>query len=163
PYRFYIVTLQSMRLAHLSMINRKDDFGLSYLLVVASIEAVAQEAIKRDKVKKKHELEKRFSEEASNNDLLQQLDKAYKEERGKNGYLKERYTKFIFKFAPTKNWENYIAHPSKEMAAYINEVQPEHPTDYLTRKPFFDKYPYELEINVIEKIIADSYTHRSAF
>lgn len=52
-YKIYRIVMQSLRLIHLSLVTKRDDFGLAYFLVISAMESVAQNAIKRDKVKRK--------------------------------------------------------------------------------------------------------------
>src|SRR5690606_879555 len=99
-HKNFQIVMQGIRLLHLSLINKREDFGLAYLLAVSSIEAIAQKAIGRDKVKRTEPCEKEWKEKAKENEDFSKLFRAYKESRGKNEYLKERYVKFIFEYAP---------------------------------------------------------------
>ncbi|MBB5186573.1 hypothetical protein HNQ57_000834 [Zhongshania antarctica] len=162
-YKTYRSVMQSFRLIHLSLLAKRDDFGLAYLLAVSSIESIAQKAIKRDKVKKKHPDEVAWKQKAEGDPLFQTLLSEYLESRGKNEYLKERFVRFIKKYAPIEEWEKYIQHPMQDMADSIKEANPSHNLEHLTRKSFFEKYPEDLTAEEIDSILADAYAHRSCF
>ena len=49
-YKQYTLAMQSIRLVHLANMNKRDDFGLAYYLLVSSIETLSSKAIKRSKV-----------------------------------------------------------------------------------------------------------------
>lgn len=162
-YHVYRTVMQSIRLVHLSLANKRDDFGLAYLLVVSAIESVAQKAIKRDKVKEKHPSEKAWREKAKNDEDFSELFSVYLECRGKQKYLKERYIEFILKYAPPEQWEECVPHPMQELAEYVKGISPSHGIDHIVQKQWFEKYPYDLDDREIRAILADSYTHRSCF
>jgi hypothetical protein len=162
-YSVYRTIMQSIRLVQLSLINKRDDFGLAYLLIVSSIESVAQKAVKRDNVKEKHDSEKVWEEKAREDKEFSELLSVYKQSRGKQEYLKERYIKFILKYAPPATWAQCIQHPMQEMADYIKEINPSYVTDHLVEKHWLEKYLNELSETQITTILAYSYTHRSFF
>lgn len=162
-YQVYRTVIQSIRLVHLSLANKRDDFGLAYLLVVSAIESVAQKSIKRDKVKEKHPSEKVWKEKAKNDEDFLELLRVYMEYRGKQEYLKERYIEFILKYASPEHWEECVQHPMQELAEYVKEISPSHGIDHIVQKHWFEKYPNEFEEGEIRAILADSYTHRSCF
>lgn len=163
PYKTYVILMQAIRLVHLSLLNKRDDFGLAYLLLVSAIESIAQHAVKRDDVKKKHSSEDAWELKATEDEAFKELLAAYRELRGQNKYLKERYIEFIKRFAPSETWEEIVAHPHQDMADYIRDVNPSHNMDHLVKQQWFEKYPRELPPQQIQEILADSYTHRSWF
>jgi len=162
-YKKYVIAMQGIRLVHLSIINKRDDFGLAYLLVVSAIEAISQKAIKRDKVKLKYQSDKAWEEKAKDDVLIKELLDAFKDARGNNQYLKERYIKFILDYTPVDKWEEYVSHPMQDLADYIKEISPSHGMEHMIKKHWFEKYPKDLEPDMIYDILADSYTHRSCF
>lgn len=162
-YKRYRIVMQSVRMVHLSLINKRDDFGLAYLLVVSSIESVAQKAIKLDKVNQKNPSEKMWQDKAKHDGLFAELFKAYKDARGKNKYLKDRYIKFILDYAPVTKWEEYIPHPMQDWAESIKKADPSHDINYIVGKKWFEKYPNDLLPHEIKNILSDSYSHRSNF
>ncbi|MFA7445665.1 MAG: hypothetical protein WCY89_06925 [Flavobacteriaceae bacterium] len=162
-HKNFQIVMQGIRLLHLSLINKREDFGLAYLLAVSSIEAIAQKAIGRDKVKRTEPCEKEWKEKAKENEDFSKLFRAYKESRGKNEYLKERYVKFIFEYAPISNWEDYVSHPMQDYYEYNKETNSsEESTDYI-KKSESDIEPKELEEKIINNILSDSYNHRSSY
>jgi len=162
-YKTYRVLMQSIRLLQLSISSKRDDFGLAYLLAVSSIESIAQKAIKRDKVKKKHPNEKKWKEKAKKDSDFQEILKEYLESRGKNEYLRERFVLFLKKFAPVENWLDYVEHPMQDMAEQIKEVSPTHDLGHLIEKNWFEKYPEDLQDKEIEEVLSGVYVHRSRF
>jgi hypothetical protein len=162
-YDCYETAMQSMRLVHLSLANKRDDFGLAYLLIVAAIEAVAQKAITRDKVKRRPEQEKRWEELAKNDPDIDQLFKEYKACRGNEKYLKERYVRFIEEFAPVEVWEKIVPHRLQDIAELIGEKRSTTDTDFITRRQWFEKYPSDLSSGEIRQILESSYAHRSDY
>lgn len=162
-YKTYRVVMQGLRLISLSISNKRDDFGLAYLLTISAIESIAQKAISRDKVKVKHPDENTWNEKAKDDACFKAVLEAYREARGKNQYLKERFVKFIFKYAPVSKWEEYIEHPMQDMADYIGQLNPSHRADHLVGKHWFEKYPSDLTDLEVEAILSDAYAHRSCF
>jgi hypothetical protein len=162
-YKKYRLVMQSFRLIHLSISTKRDDFGLAYLLAVSAIESVAQKAISRNKVKIKHPDENLWKERASDDPYFKGVLEAYLESRGKNEYLKERFVRFLLKYAPVDNWLDYVEHPMQDLADYIQQVSPSHNMDHLTGKHWFEKYPQDLTENEIQRILSDVYVHRSCF
>lgn len=161
--KLYRLVMQSIRMIHLSMLVKKDDFGLAYLLVVSAIESIAQKAIKRDKVKIKHPSEKEWKLRSESDELFNSLLTEYLNARGKNEYLRERFIQFLKKFAPVSDWEKYVDHPMNDLSDYLSEISPAHNRGSMEKKHFFETYPDDLAPDVIEKIISDSYVHRSCF
>lgn len=163
PHKQYLVIMQAMRLVHLSLANEKDDFGLAYLLVISAIESIAQVAIKLDKNALKHEKEDHWNSLAQNNTDFAELLKEYKSSRSKNKLLKERYITFINTFSPKNEWHNILESPMQELENLLKEHDSNCDTTHLTQKHWNDKYPQDLDSSEIEKIISDSYTHRSCY
>ena len=155
--------MQAIRLAHLSYINKKEDFGLAYLLIVSCIESIAQIVISRNEVKKSPLLENVWKEKAKNDNDFNELLKEYKDARGKNKSLKDRYVKFILYYAPLKYWNSIVVHPEQELSEYLNEIN--EPSDFLTQNkgPWPSKNLSDYNEKEIESIISDSYSYRSLF
>lgn len=163
PHKKYVQLMQAIRLLHLSLLNKRDDFGLAYFLIVSAIESIAQHAVKRDHVREKHPSEELWELNAHDNPAVNELLSAYRELRGQNQYLQKRYIKFIHKFAPVESWEKIVPHPHQDMADSMKEFNPDAQYDHLIRKNWCEKYPSDLSQDQICKILADSYTHRSLF
>jgi hypothetical protein len=163
PDKTYVVLMQAIRLVHLSLLNKREDFGLAYLLLVSAIESVAQHAVKRDDVRRTHPSEVAWKLRAREDPAFKELLAEYRQLRGQNQYLKERYIQFINRLAPAATWEEIVSHPLQDMADHIKELSPSHDMEHVVRKHWFEKYPTELPAQQILEILADSYTHRSCF
>ena len=153
----YRIVMQSIRLVHLSLLTKRDDFGLAYLLAISAIETIAQHAIKRNKVKSKHPKEAEWKLRAKEDDMFKELLESYLDSRGNNQYLRERFVTFIEQFAPFESWTSYIEHPMSHIADTIDGFE------HLTKKNWFEKYPEDLSPEQIKSIISDAYVHRSCF
>jgi hypothetical protein len=159
----YRIAMQSIRLVHLSLIVKRDDFGLAYLLVVSAIESVAQHAIKRNKVKKKHPKEAEWKQRSKEDLEFKELFESYLESRGNNQYLRERFVSFIETFAPVNKWSDYVQHPMSHIADSIKSHTGADRFEHLTKKNWFEKYPEDLSSEEIRAMISDAYVHRSCF
>ncbi|KZN15487.1 hypothetical protein OA79_00800 [Marinomonas sp. TW1] len=161
--KVYRLVMQSIRMIHLSLLVKRDDFGLAYLLVVSAIEAIAQHAVKRNKVKKKHPQENEWKKRAKEDLMFEELFKSYLDSRGNNQYLRERFVLFIETYAPVKDWESYVEHPMSGVADTIITHNPKQDVGHLIGKKWFEKYPDDLSPSEIELILSDAYVHRSCF
>lgn len=149
--KWYSYGLEVIRLVHLSILVKRDDFGLAYLLLVSAIEAIAQKAIKRDSVKETHPKEKEWNEIASNNDEFKEVLKAYKDIRGRNEYLSKRFTEFILKFCPPDEWEDIVV---SEYDSLDREW-----SDFMQGS----QHPSLMEVEEIKDILSKAYDYRSRF
>lgn len=159
----YVQIMQAIRLVHLSLLNKRDDFGLAYLLIVSAIESIAQLAVKREQVRKKHTSENSWSMRAKDDPDFKELLDEYKKLRGFDSYLKQRYIKFILTFAPIDIWEEIIPHPRADIINYLKETRQDGKEYSSLGKSEFEKYPIDLTQEEIENILCDSYLHRSYF
>lgn len=153
--KLYSFSLEVIRLIHLSILVRRDDFGLAYLLLVSAIEAVAQKAVKRDSVKVSDPKEKEWTEIARNkgvlNEEFKELLGLYKDARGKNQYLSKRYTKFIMDFCPPQDWEDIVVSRYSNFDREWN--------DFMQGS----KHPSVMETEEVESILNKAYNYRSRF
>ncbi|WP_434569153.1 hypothetical protein [Pseudomonas sp. Z3-8] len=159
-YEHYIMAMQAIRLVNLSIINKRQDFGLAYFLGVGAIEAVATNAIKRPKIK--HPKEKDWERTAKENEQFSELLKAYKAARGGN-YLKERYTKFINDFAPSEIWKTLLPHPKQDRIDILKNLINPDGSRYPADKLWNEFTPEELSSSEIQQAIQASYDHRCDF
>lgn len=159
----YTHIMQAVRLVHLSLLNKRNDFGLAYLLVISAIEAIAQKAIHRESVKQNHPSERKWKARSKVDPQFAELFSQFKEMRGQNSYLKERYVRFIRNFAPHDCWEDIVPHPMQDWSEYIQEISPEYPVAPLNEKSWHEAYPRDLSIELINQILDSSYKHRSCF
>ncbi|WP_225775924.1 hypothetical protein [Pseudomonas sp. Marseille-Q5115] len=147
--KIYESLIQSIRLVHLSILNKQEDFGLAYLLIVSSIEAIAQLAIPRKKVSETHPKESEWKKKARTDPEWRELFIEYKNARGNNGYLGKRYLRFIEQFCPLSLWESLVP-----------------PSDFDRSLPsIFYRYkvPSDLSPEMAKNLINTSYKHRSSF
>ncbi len=161
PYEFYENSMQSIRLVHLSHLNKRDDFGLAYYLLVSSMETIAKKAVKRKKFVIKHPKEDKWKEMAKTNKDIEDLLRLYKEERGKSQFLSKRVVEFIMKYCPPEQWLD-LEHPRANMASYIEELTGRK-EDWYVQKQWYEKYPQDFTEDEIRKILNDLYVHRSKF
>ncbi|HDR4898642.1 TPA: hypothetical protein QCR38_000811 [Bacillus cereus] len=59
-YKKYNEIMQSIRLVQLAFLNMREDYALSYYLLISSIELFASMAIKKNKVVSKHPLNEKW-------------------------------------------------------------------------------------------------------
>ncbi|MGB3849354.1 MAG: hypothetical protein WA958_05260, partial [Tunicatimonas sp.] len=94
------------------------------------------------------------------------LLKAYKETRGKDQRLKERFVQFILEYAPPSEWKNFVRHPYQDSFDSFREHNPSHTSeyhDYSFNRNLNEIYPEDLKESEIEKVLGDSYKYRSNF
>jgi hypothetical protein len=160
-YDIYFSVMRSVRLFQLSVKNHPFDFGTAYLLLVSSIESIAQLAVSRDDVKEGHDKEAVWKKLANEDPDIKELLIAYKAARGQNSYLKERYWRFIYNHAPVASWDEYVVDPWLEYHRLLQESTP-------WELPYHSQYekdirPSRVPIEHLEEFIKDAYTHRSNF
>lgn len=163
PYLIYMSAMQAIRLAHLSQLNKREDFGLGYLLIVSAIEAIAQFAFKDDKQARRDPREKEWSNHAKahHDQNFKDLLAAYKDARGRN--VTQLYIKFIQTFAPPSAWEQITPHPYQDLIDLAATDPALSSLNHLKDRRAQDIYPSDLNEEHITKIIKNSYTHRSCF
>lgn len=164
----YRKAMQSIRLTHLSMLNKKDDFGLAYLLVVSGIEAIAQHAIKEKSVKRRHPLEDEWKKRSMHDSEFAQLFSEYKHSRSFDKCIKDRYVKFIEDYAPYCEWDKFVEDPSKDSNQRFAEMRernglPPDPANWGVRSSRHQIVPSEISTDDLSEILRCSYNHRSCF
>jgi hypothetical protein len=92
------------------------------------------------------------------------LLRAFKESRGKNEYLKERYVSFILKYAPPGEWEQFVEHPHQHIleSAVGHGLDRDAMHHVIARRPS-ETYPDQLSAEQLNDLLGDSYSHRSCF
>lgn len=161
PYENYILAMQAIRLVNLSIINKRQDFGLAYFLIVGAIEAVAQVAIRRRSVK--HPKEAEWKQRAADDEQFSELLSEYKTARGNNSYLKERYTEFIYTFAPPEIWKSLLPHPLQSHLDNLRGVVNPDGSTFSSDRLWNELIPEELTTEEIRQAINASYNHRCDF
>lgn len=163
PYDLYITLMQSIRLIHLAHINKREEFGLGYYLLVSAIEPIATLAIKRKIVAPQHDLLQQWKISAKTDLLFNQLFTEYKQELGKNKYIGKRFVEFVMKYCPPSQWQE-LEHPSENINSYIKEFTAEfHDWSWTTKKQWYEIYPEDLTEDQIRGMLIDCYNYRSKF
>ncbi|MEC4239269.1 hypothetical protein [Pseudomonas sp. DSV-1] len=162
PYKQYIIAMQAIRLTYLSLSNKRDDFGLAYLLIISAIESVAQHAFPIKKQTRRNPKEALWSKLTEGNEDLTELLQQYKEARNHKSLIKEQYLEFINTFAPPSTWSSLVRHPFQHTDEY-SIGRGLNLTGSHTRKRGWEIYPEDLTTEQIQEVLGKSYTHRSCF
>lgn len=145
----YVFILEVMRLVQLSLLVKRDDFGLAYLLLISAIEAVAQKTNDKQK-SKKHDKEPEWEEKALTDPSFKELLGEYKKLRGKDT-LTNMFIRFILKYSPPQEWEEIVSDtlPSMDLSwdAHTHGIS----------------HPSQMEKKQIEEILKNAYIYRSKF
>lgn len=161
PYEHYLNAMQSMRLVHLALLNKRDDFGLAYYLLVSSMETVAKKAVKRKDFVSNHPKESEWKELGKTNEDIKELLSLYKAQRSQSQFLGKRVVEFIMKYCPPDQWLD-LKHPEANRASYFEELSGQK-NDWYLEKQWYEKYPEDFNETEIRKILNDLYVHRSKF
>lgn len=145
----YNFSLQVMRLFQLSLLVKREDFGLSYLLLVSAIEAVAQKEFKNEK-SQKHAKESEWNKKAVDDNSFNELLKEYKSLRGKPS-LTSKFTKFILKYSPPACWGDIVKSRYEDIDQEWKNLGEE------------CKHPTKMTVEAIEKVLKDAYDYRCKF
>lgn len=151
-----------MRFVQLAHQVVRDDFALAYFLLVSAVEMVAARAVSRKSVAERHPDESEWSEAAKANPMLTAVLKAYRKERGKSQYLRQRFVRFVLKYCPPSTWAE-LEHPMANLRSYLEEVGVASSWDHLTKRSFREVYPEDLPEQLVSKVLNDLYKYRSKF
>lgn len=166
-YKNYSSIMQSLRMVQMSLSNKREDFGLAYQLIVASIESVAQLAISRDKVKEKHLKESTWKNKSKTDPDFLELYNEYKRSRGGNQYLSDRYAQFIMTYFPYKKWSTVLKSPLQEFIDKIDYNSLDNfgiqTSKQEIERSFTGIQIEDLNENEIKEIIKKTYKYRSEF
>jgi hypothetical protein len=153
--------MQAIRLFHLAQLMVMEDFALAHYLLVSAIESIAQRALHRKGFGQKYTEEETWQQLAKSDQNFKELLNAYKKERGKQHYLKERFVEFIMRYCPPQNWEQ-LEPWFEDFQLYHEQLSGWKPY-FPTKKAFWDVYPSGLPEKKVRKILADAYDFRSKF
>ncbi|KOC22994.1 MULTISPECIES: hypothetical protein [Bacillus amyloliquefaciens group] len=161
-YKQYTLAMQSIRLVHLAHMNKRDDFGLAYYLLVSSIETVSSLAIKKNKViSNTHPNEEKWREiSEKNGGDFAELFNEFMAMKKKDKLIGKRFIEFILEYCPPKEWNN-LKHPDEDFEEFLEERFGDKRREMT--KLWFEKYPEDLTHDEIKKILKDLYTYRSNF
>lgn len=161
--------MQSMRLFQLAFFNKRDDFDLAFSLLVASIESIAQKAVKIDDVINKDEklqLNKqkdKIKKLCEKNKCMQWFSQASQAILNQKK-LQKRFVEFIFRYAPYKKWYE-LDHPEKETIEHVSEIsgQSKDNWKWVTQKSHWETYPEDYTKEQLRLFILNTYKYRSKF
>ncbi|WP_410979505.1 hypothetical protein [Bacillus cereus] len=161
PYKKYTEVMQSIRLVQLAFLNMREDFSLSYYLLISSIEPFASKAIKRKPVVSKHPLEEKWKKYAEENEDISQLFKEYSRLSGENKQLRKRFVEFVLEYCPPNQW-NQLEHPSeRDLAAILENIRSNF--NWIIEDHWDEFYPEGIPEKDIIEILSDAYKHRSQY
>lgn len=158
PIDKYREFMSAIRLSALSIYNLRSDFALGYYLMSSSIESISQIAIKRKS--KKHHCESKWKERAKVDSEFKNLLEEYKNNRGKNEYLTERFQEFILKYCPINEW-NELKHPLEDIVTIVDENPVN--INWVTKKQWYEIYPEDLTEDEVKSLLKETYNYRSRF
>ncbi|MCG7551658.1 hypothetical protein [Pseudoalteromonas sp. Of7M-16] len=151
----YKKCMQAIRMVQLAHHNYKEDFDLSFSMLVSAIESIAQIAIPAPE---KHKLHNEWKEVTKDDPQLNALFQHYCNLQSNDKRLKERFAGFVFKYCPVEQWWNlydgdilqhgFNSHwnSGAEFSREQNEFTPVHFTT-----------------SQLENIVKDTYKYRSNF
>lgn len=148
----YCKSMQAMRLVQLSHHSKREDFDLSYTLMVAAIEAIAQVAIPAEKIDKHSSHNKWKKNKEKNPGLFEEycnLREIINNEIT-NRNLTKRFSSFILEYCPIEDWD--IVDESKHGFGVSDDIR----SQVETKPDFFTS-------SKIKKILTDTYKFRSTF
>lgn len=145
----YGFTLEVIRLVQLSLLVKRDDFGLAYLLLVSAIEAIAQDVFEKDK-SQKHDKEIVWKERAKTDQEFNELLSEYQKLRGKPT-LTSKFIRLIFKYSPPEEWENLVKSRDRFMDQEWSNFR------------CGSKHPSKMQKEEIEQVLKNAYNYRSRF
>lgn len=148
----YCKSMQSIRLVQLSHHNQRDDFDLSYTLMVAAIEAIAQIAIPKEKIPKPRDYSiwKKYKNKIPG--LFDEYRKLrdYINSKLPKPSLSKKFRTFILEYCPIDDWD--IVDESKhsfDIPDNIRSVMETNPNSFTDMQ--------------IEEILNNTYDFRSKF
>lgn len=144
----YNFVLEVLRLIQLSILSKRDDLGEAYLLLISALEAVSQKAVKRKTIK--HPKESIWEEKAKDDELFKELLTEYKDIRGRDKYLGDRFVDFLLKYSPVSCWDEIIE-DRDEYGFQIShgDLRIQHPRD--------------MNQDELRNILKNAYRYRSEF
>ena len=159
----YNTFFQIMRLFQLSLQEKKNDFDLSFSLLIASIESAATFYSEEISPKKPKEHKQWLELRKSENPIIRSLANKYEElwatfsKVEKNSQLSPRFIKFIFECAPEETWEATI---DDDLLRDGLDYRQKYPHE-VSRQP--ELTPHSLTDEELKDIIKKTYSYRSNF
>jgi hypothetical protein len=162
PYGQYVEAMQAIRLAYLSRLNKREDFGLAYHLIVAAIEAIAQLAVKTSVVRVPHSKEADWEAKKGADPDFDTLLAEYKQVKSNNKLLTQKYLHFIKQHAPLSSWQGLLPAYEEVLNERIKEFE-RFGASFNIVKSQWDIHPEELTEQFAYEALKDSYKYRSGF
>lgn len=151
----YKKCMQAIRMIQLAHNNYKEDFDLSFSMLVAAIESIAQIAMPEPG---KHELHYKWKKSTKDDPELRALFEYYCKLRIHEKRLKDRFADFVFKYFPTEQWWNLC---DDDILRNGFNSSWESPKDQIRRQTEFS--PYHFTPEQLKDIVKDTYNYRSNF
>ncbi|SED66269.1 hypothetical protein SAMN04487765_0647 [Tenacibaculum sp. MAR_2010_89] len=154
---------QIMRLVQLSLQNKKNDFDLSFSLLIAAIESAATFYSMPISPTKPKEHKQWLKLRKSGDPIINNLANKYEElwakfsQVEKDSQLSSRFIKFIFECAPKETWEETI--DNDLLRDGINYRQ-KYPHEVSLQS---ELTPFTLSDEQLEEVIKKTYSYRSNF
>lgn len=151
----YKKCMQAIRMIQLAHNNYVEDFDLSFSMLVASIESIAQIAMPGPG---KHELHSYWKESTKDDPKLKELFQCYCNLRVHDKRLKDRFADFIFKYFPTEQWWNL--YDDNILRNGVNSSWASS-AKKIRRQTEFS--PYQFTPEQLKDIVKNTYNYRSNF
>ena len=160
PNDEYPRVMRAARLVQLAHNHVKEDFSLGYYLLVSAIEVMATQAISREEVRVEHPREREWREKGRSDPSIKVLYEAYREERGRNQYIRKRFLEFVLRYCPPSMWTE-LDDPLANEEAVLRELSP----GWASSRPRlpFDVSPADLPEAAVTEALGNLYTYRSGF
>lgn len=161
PYDAYVSAMESMRLVHMAQLYKRDDFGLSYYLLVSSIETVAQKVISTEMVEGADPIKDAWLTRAKEDSEFADLLAAFQDKVDK-ARLKARFVEFVLQYCPPTRWAwADLEHPLAGLDHYL----PERHRGLIDRlaEPLLESLLSPNGEPTVRKLLKSAYDHRSGF
>ena len=151
----YKKCMQAIRMIQLAHNNYEEDFDLSFSMLVAAIESIAQKAMPKPG---KHELHTKWKASTKGDPELKELFRYYCKLQGHDNRLKERFADFVFQYFPTEKW--WDLYDDDVLRNGFNSSW-KSSTEHIRRHSEFT--PYHFTPEQLKDIVKDTYNYRSNF
>lgn len=167
----YVKMMQAMRLVQLAHQNHFEDFDLSYSLLIAGIEAIAQIAIPATKIDK-HPSDKdwkklcKINPNDPDSEKLNELFEKYKEavqyvnNEISHRDLTKKFVEFILEYCPVEDWK--IMTDRNLETGFLDDERRD-AFDHAFRKATGERTPDMLTVEGQQKLVRNTYRYRSGF
>lgn len=151
----YKKCMQAIRMIQLAHNNYEEDFDLSFSMLVAAIESIAQKAMPEPG---KHELHTKWKTSTKDDPELKELFQYYCKLRIHDKRLKDRFADFVFQYFPTEQW--WDLYDDDVLRNGFNSSR-KSSTEHIRRHS--ELTPYHFTEEQLKDIVKDTYNYRSNF